>query len=291
MQAALDRTRNALAAVFVLGWTLPGQPAQAAPIAPGKSDQTVRLGDRAINLFTYRPECSNPLLLLVFHGENRKAGGYRDAAVPIADRLCMIVVAPLFEKRDFPGWKYQRGGIVHRRKVLDRRERTGNIVPELVAWVRREEQRELDYYLLGHSAGGQFLSRVAAFVPTDAKRIVIANPSTYVLPSLTVEAPYGMSGVCAGARAEAELRRYLEQPVTIFLGAADTSGKNRNDSPEAQAQGATRYERGLNVYRAAEQLASSRGWTFNWRLVEAPGVGHSANDMFRGKEAITAFAP
>jgi len=164
-------------------------------------------------------------------------------------------------------------------------------VADLVDWVRREEQRCVDCYLLGHSAGGQFLSRVAAFVPTDAKRIVIANPSTYVFPNLAVEAPYGLGGVYPGARAESELRRYLEQPVTIFLGTADTSDKNRNDSAEAQAQGATRYERARNVYRAAEQLASSRGWTFNWRLVEAPGIGHSAKDMFQSKEATTALAP
>lgn len=290
MRVALDRIRKTLAAIFVLALAFPNLPAQAA-IAAGKSEQTIRLGDRTIKVFTYRPECANPSLLLVFHGENRKAGNYRDAAAPIADRLCMIVVAPLFEKSDFPGWKYQRGGIVHKRAVLDRREWTGNIVADLVDWVRREEQRDVDYYLFGHSAGGQFLSRVAAFVPTEAKRIVIANPSTYVFPSLTVEALYGMGGVYAGARAESELRRYLEQAVTIFLGTADRGDKNRNDSPEARAQGATRYERGLNTYRAAEQLASSRGWKFNWRLVEAPSVGHSAKDMFRSRDAITALAP
>lgn len=287
MQLVFDQTRKPLAAFLVLGWALSGPPAQAAPIAPGKSEQTITAGDRTLTVFTYRPECANFSLLLVFHGNNRGAGRYRDAAVPIADRHCMIVVAPLFEKRDFPGWKYQRGGIVHRHAVLDRREWTGNIVTDLVAWVRREERRDIDYYLLGHSAGGQFLSRVAAFVPTEAKRIVIANPSTYVLPSLTVQAPYGMGGVYGAAQAESELRRYLAQPVTIFLGTADTSAKYRNDSAEALAQGATRYERGLNVYRAAERLASSREWTFNWRLVE----GHNAQKMFGGKDAITALTP
>lgn len=291
MQVALDRTRKALAAISILALVLQILPVQAAPIAPGKSEQMIRLGDRTITVFSYRPECANPSLLLVSHGENRKAGNYRDAAASIADRLCMIVVAPLFEKRDFPGWKYQRGGIVHKRAVLNRREWTGNIVTDLADWVRREEQRNVDYYLLGHSAGGQFLSRVAAFVPTDAKRIVIANPSTYVFPNLAIEAPYGLGGVYAGARAESELRRYLEQPVTIFLGTADTSDKNRNDSAEAEAQGATRYERGRNVYRAAEQFALSHGWKFNWRLVEAPGIGHNAKDMFQSKEATAALAP
>ncbi|MGU7769232.1 hypothetical protein ACV229_03495 [Burkholderia sp. MR1-5-21] len=41
--------------------------------------------------------------------------------------------------------------------------------------------------LLGHSAGAQFLDRVAASGAPDAARIVIANSSTCVMPS-TAEA-------------------------------------------------------------------------------------------------------
>jgi len=82
LRVALDRTRITLAAISVLALAFPNLPAQAA-IAPGKSEQTIRLGDRTTTVFTYRPECANPSLLLVFHGENRKAG----AAAPIADRL------------------------------------------------------------------------------------------------------------------------------------------------------------------------------------------------------------
>ena len=100
-----------------------------------------------------------------------------------------------------------------------------------------------------------------------------------------------MGGVYPAGAGQFELRRYLAQPVTIFLGTVDTSAKYRNDSEEARAQGANRYERGLNVYHAAERLASSRGWTFNWRLVEAPGIDHNAQKMFGGKDAITALAP
>jgi pimeloyl-ACP methyl ester carboxylesterase len=203
----------------------------------------------------------------------------------------MIVMAPLFDKLRFPSWSYQRGGIVVKDKLRDQHRWTGNIVVELAGWARRQEQRGLAYSLIGHSAGAQFLSRVAAFVPTEARRIVIANPSTYVFPSLSIQAPYGMGGVYAPARGEAELRRYLQQPVTIFLGTADVSDKARNDSPAARAQGTTRYGRGANTFRAGQKLASSHGWSFGWRLVEAPGVGHSAGKMFSVPQAIRALAP
>jgi hypothetical protein len=42
------------------------------------------------------------------------------------------------------------------------------------------------YALFGHSAGAQCLSRFAAFTHSDAFRIVLANPSTYVWPSREV---------------------------------------------------------------------------------------------------------
>jgi hypothetical protein len=100
-----------------------------------------------------------------------------------------------------------------------------------------------------------------------------------------------MGGVYPPARAEAELRRYLAQPVTIFLGTADVGSKARNDSPQARQQGGTRFQRGLNVYRAGEKLAAARGWTFGWRLTEVPGVGHSAGKMLSAKQAIEALAP
>jgi alpha-beta hydrolase superfamily lysophospholipase len=205
--------------------------------------------------------------------------------------LCLIVLAPLFDQRRFPGWRYQRGGIVHRHRVRPLKKWTGRIVVALADWAQRREGRHLNYYLLGHSAGAQFLSRVAAFVPTRARRIVIANPSTHVFPTLRVKAPFGLGGVYSRSFAKAELRRYLAQPVTIFLGREDTGNTDRNDSKQARAQGRTRLERGRNAYKAAKRLARARGWTFNWRLVTAPGVGHSAPKMFHSKRILAALAP
>src|SRR5262249_40339452 len=104
-------------------------------------------------------------------------------------------VAPLFDLERFPTWRYQRGGIADGRTVQPAREWTGNLVVKLVDWVRTSERRTLDYYMIGHSAGAQFLSRVAAFTPMQARRLVMTNPSTYVAATLDVDAPYGMGRV------------------------------------------------------------------------------------------------
>jgi hypothetical protein len=143
---------------------------------------------------------------------------------------------------------------------------------------------------LGHSAGAQFLSRVAAFAPTEARRIIIANPSTHVFASLEIDAPFGLGGVYREQEAEAQLRRYLAEPITILLGAEDTGEKDLNETPDAMAQGRTRLERGRNAYNAARREAQSRNWAFNWRLSIVPGVGHSARRMYRSREAAREFA-
>ncbi|MGE0753243.1 MAG: alpha/beta hydrolase [Variibacter sp.] len=269
----------------------PAGHALAQPIPPGEAQQRVALEDVALTVYTYRPQCAAPNLLLVFHGLNRTADRYRGYAEPLADRLCMLVVAPLFDAERFPSWAYQRGGIVHRRVVQDSRDWTGQLAVALIAWARRVERRPMAVSMIGHSAGGQFLSRLAAFIPSDAQRIVIANPSTHVFPSLDIAAPFGMGRVYRRGEGEAQLRRYLATPVTIFLGEDDVGDKNRNDSEEAQDQGKTRYERGLNAFNAGRKAAQARGWAFNWRLVEAPNVGHSARQMFASPEALAALKP
>ena len=192
-------------------------PVLAAPITTGR--QAIDINGTPMVVFTYRPAtCSDPALLLVFHGIARNARTYRDGARALADRLCLLVVAPVFDKRAFPAWRYQRGGIVKDGVVQNARDWSGTQVLDIIAWARAQEGRPLAYSVLGHSAGAQFLDRLAAFVPTDARRIVIANAGSYVFPSLEVDAPYGLGKVYSGTDGEAALRRYLEQPLTIYLG-------------------------------------------------------------------------
>jgi dienelactone hydrolase len=239
-----------------------------------------------LDIYTYRPDCPDPRLLLVFHGSDRNAADYRDNARPLADKGCMIVVAPLFDAARFKDWQYQHGGIVHRNSIQKSDHWTGKLIVSLIDHLRKEEGRRLDVYMIGHSAGAQFLSRVAAFIPNDARRMVIANPSSYVWPNLDRRAPFGMGGVYGRNDAENNLRRYLAAPVTIVLGEKDTGKKHLSEKPEARAQGLNRLERGRNAFAAAKATAQSHGWPFNWHLVEIPGVGHSARKVFASAQAL-----
>ena len=150
-------------AVVLVSALLGVTPVLAGPIATGKQTADVT----RMTAFTYRPAgCSDPSLLLVFHGAQRDAADYRDYARPLADRQCLLVLAPLFDRHTFPSWRYQRGGIVGKTgAVQDARDWTGRLVLGLVDWARMQEGRPLAYSLIAHSAGGQFLSRLAGLRP------------------------------------------------------------------------------------------------------------------------------
>lgn len=264
-----------------------------APIPAGVAEQTADLQGVSIEVFTYRPAgCALSGVLMVFHGLDRNADAYRDYAIPLGQRFCLLVVAPLFDAARFPTWRYQRGGIVHDGSVQPAESWTVNLVPRLASWIRHQEGRaELPYALIGHSAGGQFLSRVVAFGNDEAKEIVIANPSTWVRPSLEIAAPYGFGGVFGPQQGEAALRRYLAAKVTVLLGQEDVGSRNLATSEEAEEQGSTRFERGQTVFREAADAARRHGCAFNWHLAAVPGVGHNARAMFTSEQAFAALRP
>ena len=275
--------------VIFLGLLAGCSSAWGEPVPPGASQMTLHLSQADLLVHTYRPQCHAPSLLIVLHGMGRNAESYMKAARPLADQHCLLIAAPLFDEERFPAWRYHQGGIAQHRRIQPSSQWTGRLVVELAERIGTLERRNVPYSVIGHSAGGQFLARIAAFVPTDAQRIVIANPGTHVWPSLSVDAPFGLGGVYSQGGGEAALRRYLELPITIYLGSEDTSEKNLNESAEAMAQGANRRERGLNAFTAAQHVAREHSWKFNWRLVEARGVGHSARDMFASPSAWRAL--
>jgi poly(3-hydroxybutyrate) depolymerase len=236
--------RSILPAIAAVGFTLcfhSEMATGAQPLPSGSGQQKIDLKGESLKIFTYRPNCREPSLLIVLHGKARNADEYRNWARPLADQHCLLVAAPEFDSKRFPTWRYQHGGVVRQGEIQPPGEWTGNMVVALAEHVRTAEGRKLPYSLIGHSAGGQFLSRLAAFSETEAQRIVIANPGTHVFPDPKVKAPFGFGAVYQGEAAEGQLRRYLTQPVTIYLGQDDTDDEGLNAGHRAMAQGATRY--------------------------------------------------
>lgn len=258
----------------------------------GADKVTVTAGGRELTVFTYKPAgYKDGPLVLVFHGTNRNAEEYRDWAKVIADRTGAIVATPLFGKDDFPVDAYQMGGLMKRGKLQPKDDWTWSLVPKVADELRKREKRpDMPYYLIGHSAGGQFLIRLAGFVQTDAVRIVPANAGTLLFPTTEAPFPYGFGDLPKELNGEDSLKRYLAQPITLYLGTGDTiQDKYFPKGPLAAKQGDSRYERGKNTYKAAEKLAKDKGWAFHWKVVEADGVGHVAADMFKNDKCLEAL--
>ena len=279
-----------LALAFVVGFSLRADP---LPKGPGKVE--CPNGDEPIVLFTYKPPSyKNGPLLVVFHGVQRNAEDYRNFAITMAERFGAIVVAPLFDASRFPSVRYQRGGLIGADGTAQPSEKwTYAIVPKLVAHVRALEGKApaaLPYYLIGHSAGGQFLVRMAAFLPGDAARIVAGNPGSHLFPTRDQNFGYGFGGLPAELSRDEVIRRYLAAPLTFYLGTGDVTPEHSFDaSPAGMIQGAHRLARGRACFAAAQKLAQERGWAFNWRKVETPGIGHEAAFMFAAKEVDDAL--
>jgi poly(3-hydroxybutyrate) depolymerase len=270
----------------------PAPAATPAAVATGgiAGQTTADIGGTSFIIFTYQPAgCQPTAVLVVFHGVGRNAAGYRDDVIPLAQRYCVAVAAPLFDDARFPSWSYQRGGIEHERRLVPEDQRTVRYARLVADWARKMQGRpDLPYLFVGHSAGGQFLSRVAAYTDDGARVTIIANPSTWVRPRTDVPAPYGFGGLPDG---EAALRRYLSTRVAVLLGGDDHGTKELADSKEAEEQGADRFQRGQTVFAEAQQAAKARGMKLNWTLDVVPGVGHDAGRMLQSDAAFIAAKP
>jgi poly(3-hydroxybutyrate) depolymerase len=284
--------RHLLAAAVALS-PLAAARGQTQGIAPGNGEQSVSVLGTTLEVWTWRPSgCTPGLLLVVFHGLERNAGPYRDFARPLAEKLCAVVVAPKYDEGRFPSSRYQQGGIADHGRLLPEGSRPVDLVAPLVAWAQQSAgQPSMPYVLIGHSAGAQFLSRVAAFTTTGARRIVIADPSTWVLPSVATAVPFGFGGITPASKAEQALRAYLAQPISVVQGGADTGTKNLSVTPDAMAQGENRRERAHNAFQAAQQASASHGWALNWTFAEVPDVGHNASRIFISSQVVDALLP
>lgn len=266
--------------------------AAAQDIPVGTSRLVFPNRGESITLHAYRPPTyAGGPLILVFHGVKRNAEDYRNFAITLAERFRAIIITPEFDSARFPSARYQRGGLMKGGQAQPESAWTYAMVPGIVQFVRGKLGNDtLPYYLIGHSAGGQFLGRMAAFLPGEAKRIVASNPGSDLFPTKEQLFGYGFGGLPESLSDDRVLKAYLAAPLTLYLGTDDIYPKpSFDDSPEGMRQGQHRLERGRNCYAFAQALAARNGWPFHWRKVETPGIGHDAAFMFAAPEVEDAL--
>lgn len=251
-----------------------------------QQDAALRLpiAGKEIEVFTYKPRSyAGERMIMVLHGTLRNADEYRNDARAMGDRFGALIVAPKFDSERFPSIKYQRGGILKEDGTpAPRSEWTYALIPQIFTAIKKRERKpSLKYWIIGHSAGGQFVLRMAGFQKTGAERMVAANPGSDLFPTRDMPFGYGFGNLPDSLADDKVIQSYLAQPLTLYLGTADNGPDEYfDDSPSAMKQGPGRYQRGLASYEYAMKLAAQRGWRFGWSLVKAPGIGHDHTAMF-----------
>lgn len=276
--------RIALAAAMLAGAS-PGALA-ATPIPNGKwsfvfVDAKGR-PDRPLRVYTYRPRACDTTcpIQFVMAGAKRDASHYRDDWELIADHYHLLIVAPEFSQEHWPKSAYNLGDVPDQ---PDREKWAFSAIEHLFDEVR---DGQAGYAIFGHSAGGQFVERMALLRPDSrATLMMAANPGWYTMPEWRKDKaaepfPYSLVDSPVGER---ELRMALARRFILLLGEKDTdaAAHNLNQSAGAKMQGASRLDRGENFFKAATAAARELGVPFAWSLEEAPDTAHDAAAMSR----------
>jgi pimeloyl-ACP methyl ester carboxylesterase len=235
--------------------------------------------DRPVRVYTYRPrQCDTRCpIIFVMHGVKRDASNYRTHWEFAADRYGFIVVAP--EMHAWPkAAAYNLGDVAAQE---DREKWAFSMIEHLFDEVRDGQK---DYRIFGHSAGGQFVQRMALFLPGNRASVMIAaNPGWYTMPEWRKDKgaepfPYSLVDARVG---EAELRKSLGKRFVLMVGEKDTDpdDENLNKSAGAMKQGETRVERAENFFKAATAAANDLGVKLAWELIEVPDAAHDGEKL------------
>lgn len=230
-----------------------------------------------LEALVYRSSAFDPAhgpIWFVMHGASRDVDRYIRTAAPVAERHQALAIALHFSKtvyRTSADYTLERANYAEVEHAFD--------------LVRASlDGRQPGYHLFGHSAGAQFTHRLLTFL--SAPRVlsaVAANAGWYTLPANTdprQQAPYGLGGTGVEPRA---LARFFATRLTVLLGEHDTLTSDADEllrgTPQAEAQGSNRLERGRNYFAVAQSEAAKQDAPFAWRLAVVPRARHDAAQL------------
>ncbi len=216
-------------------------------------------------------------IVFVMHGNSRNADTYRDNWLDLVAENDVLVIAPWFQRDQFPkNTQYNLGWVLDEDGSLRPEDQWtfSALDPLFDHVVARTGSAQTGYALFGHSAGSQFVHRFLYHKPeARVHHAILANAGWYTMPDREQLWPYGLKGTSVSDDA---LRVFYGRSVTVLLGDQDTDpqGRSLRRTPEAMLQGPHRFARGKTFYRASQAKADALETPFNWTLQTVPGVDH-----------------
>lgn len=232
---------------------------------------------------------SRSRILVIVHGtpgENESTINLADRFikrwVSLAEKRELILLAPAFDQKNFsvgPGGGYR--GLFGREIGAD--DFVNRIIDRYKGLSPSFDGR---FYLYGHSAGGQFVSRYVVEHPQQIIAAVISAAGTFAFPDPNVpwtngmarlrrKMQWGESDKLKDIDIEPDTEGWLmaaQLPITVVVGAEDT--EKIEDIPGQK--GNDHVERGRHWVKDMNELAKRSGKKGRVRLRTVPKVGHSS---------------
>lgn len=232
------------------------------------------------DLIEYVPAdlADNPRLIVIVHGSIPSQSVAMDAAAMhimryrwhrFADRNGYILVAPVFDRHRYRGYRHLRGVSIGADEFVLRIAET---------YARIFDMPDSRFYLYGHSAGGQFAHRFLITHPDRVLGAVMSAPGNYANPVTSVSWPYGMDD----SPNPLGFLRCTEVPSAVVVGSRDINPCGMGGEEQF---GLNRVQRAKNWVRGMRRLAHIVGSEAMLDLTVVPGVAHSSGGLL---DACTA---
>lgn len=247
------------------------------------------------NYFLYVPTVSpeQAEILVLVHGTPPKnetaewnAEYFAKSWENFAEENGLILIAPAFNQEDFSSRRgdHARSGY---RGLFGREISADEWVLRLVEAYRQAFGiASKQFYLYGHSAGGQFVGRFMVSHPELVKNAVISSAATYPQPSPEINWPFGMGELHADivwdsestTRVDVEPNKQdwlaaTQIPLTVIVGLDDTTELPAHLIPGQR--GKNRITIAENWVRDMSAFAEANGMQGRFKIDLIPGIGHS----------------
>ena len=238
----------------------------------------------------YLPQKPARHILVVAHGmlsKNQSAAtqakAYAERWIPYAEQHGLIVIAPVFDDERFGNLTQGYGGY---RNLFGKYIGADEFIHRLVEKYRHQTTTaSAQFYLYGHSAGGQFVGRYSVTHPDRVIKAVISAAGRYSYPDDRTSWPYGagrlnkkiswdQGRIVRHERVSPQMINYAKAAakVQIVIGSRDTK---LQDNRPAHI-GKNRIEFANNWAHAMNSLAQRYSMPGNIRVYQVAGVGHDS---------------
>jgi pimeloyl-ACP methyl ester carboxylesterase len=276
-----------------------GSPSLPEPPIAHEPGQLARVEDVFGTFYAYVPTtvAEKPEILVLVHGTPPKsetaewnAQYYVTNWIDFAEKHGYILIAPSFNQENFSS---RRGdhAMSGYRGLFGREISADEWVLRLVkahqqAFGATDEQ----FYLYGHSAGGQFTGRFLVTHPESVKKAVISSAATYPQPNTDVAWPFGMGELHTDIEWDSDTIKSVDIvpdnqkwlaatqiPLTVIVGLNDTAELPSSLAPGQK--GKNRYVIARNWIQDMAAFAEANGLESRFKLEIIPGQGHSMSGL------------